>query len=346
MNKKRAHIIPIIILLLLSSWETCGQDVQFAQFYSIPTYQNPAFAGSAHYDRVSLHQRVQWPGLDAKYLTSLVSFDRFYKKYKSGIGGYLLHDRIGSDAIISNEIQLQYSYQLHLTSEIVIRSGLQLGFVTKKLDPSLTYPGQYSNEGFVGGPDPLGDQNRITKNYFDIGAGAVAFTNSVWLGFSVNHLNQPNTSFSDEFAGVPLRWTLISGYKYIINKRGNGLAKGGDELSEISITPTLHYKFQGKSDQADLGLYGVYKKYIIGVWYRGIPFKIWSNEFPNNESIVFLGGYRTNRLGISYSYGQVVSTLNDVRNIGGHEINLTYIIRPLQAKKPTKRMPCPKFFVH
>ena len=25
-----------------------AQDIQFSQFYAVPTYQNPAFAGSAH----------------------------------------------------------------------------------------------------------------------------------------------------------------------------------------------------------------------------------------------------------------------------------------------------------
>ena len=64
--------ISATILICVSS---DGQDIQFSQFYQVPTYQNPAFAGSAHKTRATVHQRIQWPSLDANYVTSFVSFD-------------------------------------------------------------------------------------------------------------------------------------------------------------------------------------------------------------------------------------------------------------------------------
>jgi hypothetical protein len=94
-----------------------------------------------------------------------------------------------------------------------------------------------------------------------------------------------------------------------------------------------------------MGVYVEYHAYVIGLWYRGIPFKTLAS-FQNNESAVLLAGYKWPRISATYSYDWVTSTLNDVKTFGAHEINITYVLRPLPKKKPTKRMPCPKFYVH
>src|SRR5690606_38165819 len=69
-----------------------AQDIQFSQFYASSMYANPAFAGSAHSGRVSSHTRYQWPRLDAKYFTTLASFDFYAPKVNSGFGIMALKD--------------------------------------------------------------------------------------------------------------------------------------------------------------------------------------------------------------------------------------------------------------
>ena len=95
-------------MTLLSSVVTYAQDVQFSQFYQVPTYQNPAFAGSAHKTRATVHQRIQWPSIDAKYTTSFASVDGYKKEYSSGFGGYILFDQQGQSSITSTQIAGQY----------------------------------------------------------------------------------------------------------------------------------------------------------------------------------------------------------------------------------------------
>jgi len=56
-----------------------AQDIQFSQFYAVTPYINPAFVGGAHALRAMVHGRYQWPGIDAKYATGLVSVDHFLK---------------------------------------------------------------------------------------------------------------------------------------------------------------------------------------------------------------------------------------------------------------------------
>src|SRR6478736_5086520 len=84
-----------------------SQDIQFSQFYNAQLYQNPGFAGAAHLPRATSHSRIQWPALDAKYITSLVSFDGFSSKFNSGFGGYVLKDWQGGSKLTSTEVAFQ-----------------------------------------------------------------------------------------------------------------------------------------------------------------------------------------------------------------------------------------------
>ncbi len=340
LNKNTAILI---IICLSINCLVKAQDVQFSQFYSVPTFQNPAFAGAGHFDKFTVHQRIQWPSLEANYLTSFASYDNYYKQYSSGFGAYLLHDRVGNGAIISNEIQLQYAYEMNLSHTWVFRFGLQLGYVSRKLDQNLTFPGQYNDQGFLGGVSPIDGIN--ARNYVDASSGGIIYSNRFWAGISSHHMNRPNTSFIENEEPLPIRWTMIAGYRIDLVRRSNGLANVSDHSEVFSVTPTVHYKFQGKSDQLDLGAYVQYHAVVLGLWYRGIPVKQLEG-FQNNESMVLLAGYKWPRISTTYSFDWVTSTLNDASTFGAHEINITYILHPLPKQKASKRMPCPKFYVH
>lgn len=320
-----------------------AQDIQFSQFYQAILYQNPAFAGSSHKTRATMHQRIQWPSLEAKYITSLVSFDTYKPEYKSGFGGYILYDQQGQSSISSTQLAAQYSYELHLNSRYALRMGLQLGWTFQNVDYSvLTFPSQFDETGIVNGAPTF---NNNVVNFVDASSGFLLYTPEFWFGFSAHHMNSPNLSFLDDVSNLPIKLSFTGGYKFLLKDYHSGLAISDDR--EVSITPTFQYKMQGKSDQFDLGAYFLYHKIVSGVWYRGIPVKVLSKEFHNNESVVLLLGVKTNNLSITYSYDWIVSTLSVANAGGSHELNIGYIFgKPNKKKRPTKRMPCPNFYVH
>ena len=326
-----------------------SQDIQFSQFYQALLYQNPAFAGSLHKDRVSFHQRIQWPNIEqygkAQYTTSFVSADTYLKRYKSGYGVTAFYDKQGDGQITSMELSGQYSYELHLNSHYTVRSGLQLGWNSRSIDyANLTFPQQYDDSGFQGTANPYASFG-ARKNYFDIGAGAVLYTSEFWLGLSGHHLNTPNQTFIEQQSELPIKFALTGGYKFVLSEDQSGLANDASS-KEISVIPTFHYKFQGKSDQFDLGVYGLYHQIVVGGWYRGIPFKKYNTRLNNNESIVLLAGYKLHNMSITYSYDWTQSTLREVGTGGAHELNITYVFGQKRWTKPTKRMPCPSFYIH
>ncbi len=320
-----------------------AQDIQFTQFYQVGLYQNPAFAGGIHRTRVSTHQRMQWPSLESKYLTSYVSLDGYNKKYNSGFGGYILYDQQGQSSISSTQLAAQYAYELHLTNRIALRMGLQLGWSFQNVDYSvLTFPSQFDETGIVNAAPSF---NKSLVNFVDASSGFILYTPEFWLGFTAHHMNTPNLSFLNDVSKLPVKFAYTGGYKIMIKKYATGLAITDNR--EVSITPTFQYKHQGKSDQFDFGTYFLYHKYIAGFWYRGIPFKVLSKEFHNNESAVFLLGMKFNSINVTYSYDWTVSTLAIARSGGSHELNLTYVFgQPKIKKNPSKRMPCPNFYTH
>jgi len=333
------RLVLICLCCYLFSYISKAQDIQFSQFYNAQLYQNPAFAGAAHGHRFNAHQRIQWPRLDAKYMTSMFSFDTYSNKHNSGFGIMAFKDWQGGTNLATSEIDLQYAYELHLTRGITVRPGLQIGYVSRSLGYGLTLPEDYNNNGYVGGSvAPAG-----TKQFIDISSGGIIYSKNLWLGFSAHHMNTPNTSFLGAVSHLPAKFAFTGGYKIWIQKKDLRRMSYLDDSKEISITPTFHYKMQGTSDQLDFGLYGIYDFLIAGFWYRGIPIKHYQPDLTNNEAIVILGGVKFQQFSVTYSYDFTISKLIRAGTGGAHEFNITYVYKKHKHIKPMKRLPCPDF---
>ncbi len=343
---KRYIKVSLIVLLVVQAMQVQCQDIQFSQFYTAALYQNPAFAGSAHFDRAMFHQRLQWPKLDGKYTTSMFSYDKFFRRYSSGFGLMVLQDFQGASNISSTEVHFQYAYEVFLNSKFTFRPGIQLGVGQRYLNYNdFVFPRNLDDNGFIPGSSKPESNNRII--YPDVSSGALVYSDNLWIGYSAHHINRPNQSFLGDIIKYPIKHAFTGGYKILMHKHLNLNYQGEDPIN-FTITPTFHYKFQGKSDQLDLGIYAMYDWLVLGFWYRGIPFKTYEKlSYLNNESYVALGGVRFGKFTVNYSYDFSVSKIGWIGQTGGaHEINLTFINQNKQKKKKKtmKRLPCPDFY--
>ncbi|GAL87706.1 hypothetical protein CHU_1690 [Sporocytophaga myxococcoides] len=335
----------LILCFILSTFtiKVKCQDIQFSQFYAASLYLNPAFAGSAHYDRITFHQRLQWPALDAKYITSYLSYDRYFEKYKSGIGAYILKDWQGKNYINSTEAALQYSFEIGISDNLALRPAIQLGLINRSTDYThLKYPDQFDDQGLTGQAtnDPHYNSNR--KTFADLGSGMVLYSNKFWFSYAGHHLNRPDQSYWNEKSVLPIKHSFTAGYR-IEAIKGNSKNHMGYVSQSLYLIPTVHYKLQGKSDQLDMGIYLFHNEYVLGVWYRGIPVKKYNSRLQNNESVVILAGWRIKELRLTYSYDFVVSKLRPARTAGAHELNITYLFNKKKTVKKLKVLPCPEF---
>jgi type IX secretion system PorP/SprF family membrane protein len=342
---KQGAIILLFILIFLG-YNSNAQDIQFSQFYAVPTYQNPAFAGTAHAARFTVHNRIQWPGINSttsgalsRYTTSYFAADNYWAKYRSGLGIQIFRDWQAGSTLSSTQVGIQYAYELPISSTFTFRPGLQLDYVDRNVDYSkLRFPEDFdNNNGWNGNIQPGGPK----RQFADVSSGVLLYSEKLWGGFAVHHMNTPNQSLSGGKSDLPAQFAVTGGYKIHLSERKHVTFL--ERAKEISITPTFHYKSQGKSDQTDIGVYFMYDQLMAGLWYRGLPFKKYPS-FRNNESIVLLLGWKYQNISIGYSYDITVSKLQTVGSGGAHELNLTYVYAKSKKYKPMKRLPCPQFF--
>lgn len=349
-----------LIIGLFIGLSTFAQDIQWAQYYGVPLFQNPAFAGAEHCDHYIFQQRLQWPGLEANHTSSYVSYDRFLYQYRSGVGGYITQDFQGislrndknypnsslsnsSIDISTTKVAAQYAYELPIDATHSVRAGLELGLMNSYLSNNFIFPSEIDPvTGYDDNADGLGSLSNFAP---DIGSGILYYSKHLYAGFAGYHLNKPSLSFFSASPNqIARKGTFMAGYKINL-KKSPTMAYLNNKVNK-SITPTMNYKFQEKSDQMDFGMYGVYDHVMFGWWYRGIPMKknpVNIDPYShNNESVVLMAGWRFNGWKWSVSYDWIVSSLTSANPRGAYEFSMAYVpCRAQKKSKPMKRLPCP-----
>jgi type IX secretion system PorP/SprF family membrane protein len=336
-----------IILLLMLSIQVYAQDPQFSQYYNAPLYLNPAFAGTGANTRLVFNFRSQWPGISSTtpYVTTAFSFDHNIESINSGVGLMVTRDRQGTGKLTSTDVSLFYSYQVNISKKWTFRPGLQATLVSRNVNyAGLVFSDQLSDNGPNGNPsnDKIAGES-ASRLYPDISGGALIYSDIFWLGLSAHHLNKPDQSFGGNKFSLPIKTSLQAGMRIPFGKQS--IKKGYSTIDvERSILPSVNFKSQGKFNQLDLGIYMIYEPMMFGVWYRGIPLKIFEG-IPSNESVIFMGGIHYHKFSFGYSYDLTVSQLALRNSNGAHEISIIYEWEiPYPKKKKGRPLPCPSFY--
>ncbi len=333
-------LLPLFFCVAVSL-QVVGQDPQFSQFYSLPLYLNPGFAGTTPEYRMVMNYRNQWIGLPQSYTTYAFSFDYNMKNLNSGFGLLATTDKAGSADLRSTNIGFLYSYKIHLGDSWVVSPGIIFGYSVRNIDYNKIILGDQLE--FGDGNSPITNDPSINNyqntTYFDFGSGILVYNEKFWGGFSLYHMNEPNNSLLEAENKLPMKMSIHAGVKI-------PLYKGPQKRNNISsIAPSFIYKKQGQFDQLDLGVHFAYNPVMIGFWYRGIPIEQNVSDRVNQDAVAFLFGLKFDQFDVGYSYDMTVSSLG--ADIGGaHEISLIYQLAMHKAKKPKRRekfIPCPTF---
>jgi type IX secretion system PorP/SprF family membrane protein len=340
----------LTVLILVNGTSVTAQDAQFSQFYAAPLYLNPAFAGSTGQARVGVNYRDQWPAIAANFTTFSAYGDYNIEDKNSGVGFIISHDREGILGLTSTSVGLIYSYDLKLTKKFSFRPGFQASVYNRSISfADLTFGNEFNAQTGQIDPTKISGENLSGQSIFfpDISLGGLFYSQNAWLGASAFHITQPNQSVAGGHDPLPIKVSVHGGYKFFFTE---GTIRTGlySVPQERSIAPVAQYRHQGQWDQMDVGMYFTWEPLVLGLWYRGIPFRE-VNGFANNESLVLLIGI-TKRgpkdvLNIGYSYDYTVSKLGPSSG-GAHEFSISYSWSTRDPRKPPKDkliIPCPKF---
>ena len=328
----------ITLYILFEIYIICqAQDPQFSQFYAVPLYLGPSYAGTTKGSRVNLNYRNQWPALGKSFTTIAFSYDHYFYKFQSGLGVLFLRDRAGEGKLGITNAGFQYSFNIIVNKYWRIRPGVHFVYTQKSIDFSaLTLP----SGDFQGTSTQHTPLEKVLA--FDFGTSILAYTNVHWFGFSVDHLTQPNLSlYETEEYKLPIKYQVFGGTR--LTKRGRLIRS----MSE-SLNGSFLFKTQGGKHQLDFGGYWYKEPLMIGVWLRALPFyKIGDKRYIfSRDALILMAGYKVENMSFAYSFDATISNLLITKTAGSHEISMMYLFNQEweRMKRPKKRpVPCPTF---
>lgn len=319
---KKIKYISVLVALILSA-ATHGQDLHFSQFFNNPLLTNPANTGfipDADY-RLGASYRNQYSNIMAvPYKTLSVYGDAqvFRNRIQNGwlgLGGVILRDVAGSGSLTSTKVYGSVAYHQMLGMSSLITAGFNVGWANKRIDQSkLTFPDQFDGKFFDNTLPTSVQLVNNNVNYFDIQAGmnyAYFPTEDIYInaGYSIHHVNQAKESFFQEDNTVDNNIAM----RHIAFL--NGIFKVNEN---IIVNPNIYYTTQARASELVLGLNGAYnlsgdgaKQLLAGLYYR------------YNDAVIPMVGLEINNIRFTFSYDVTTSSLRNFNNsLGASEFNL------------------------
>jgi type IX secretion system PorP/SprF family membrane protein len=327
----------LILMLLAFTNGVTAQDQQFTQFYAVPGYINPAFAGASVQSRISAQYRNQWAAIPGGFSAFNLAYDQYLPNINSGMGLFINYDKAGTGGLKSTGIHYQYAYEARIKRNWFFRPALQFGYVSKAIDmDKLTFYDQMVRDN---AEQSVEYGTMRPSNYFDFGTGLLTYSQKFWFGVAAFHNNNPDQSFSDaKRAPVMRKYGAHGGIR--VRVKSNSLAK-----LDNYIVVAANFQSQQEFDQLDLGVYYELSPVVLGLWYRGLPIKRNGYNTVNHDAVAVLFGFQAARYKIGYSYDVTISKLGISNSAGSHELSLVYqwANKSNTRSKKIRIMPCAKF---
>ncbi len=333
----KKYLITVILICVLSV-EMAGQSVpdpHFSQFYGNSLYLNPALAGANICPRLTGNYRNQWPKISNSFITYSASYDQYFDKISGGIGLNVIADRAGGGLLNTNMINLMYSFRLRAGIHTYMNFALQGGYIMTHLNWNELQFGEQidPNSGYnpnIGIQETPPDNDNL--GYPDFAAGwAISYKGFIYGGVAVHHLTQPKNSFySNDDGKLYMKISLHGGA--LIDLQGKGAYD--DTYGNISISPNFMYQQQDNFHQLNIGMYGTYYPFILGVWFR--------HNFENADAIIPMAGITYQSFIFAYSYDATVSKLSGATG-GAHEVTVGWQFGCNEKRRRIRAIKCPRF---
>lgn len=308
-----------IILILLFCVKVSGQDYTFSNHNIVPFSLNPALAGNANAIRIATNYRQQWMNLGNRYHTARISYDQNFYKQMCSLGFAYTYDNMSNGIFQTNEFALVYSHNIRLSDGYFIRLGIQGSLFLNYFGyGNLIFEDQYDpNSGSIN-PTTLESFENDNRIIGDFSAGiAFVMENKLTIGFSANHLSEPDNGFIDKNRNKIYR-KYVAHINYVYDfKHQSGLYKKRD-LSSTYLFINANYQHQYNFNAAYLGAGVAFKPLILGIAYK-------SNFIDSNIASAMVGVHYK---GLQLFYICDFNVSTEGNGTWAHELSLIYVIKP------------------
>jgi type IX secretion system PorP/SprF family membrane protein len=263
LNLCKRLILLIIMLVGLSGF---AQDHMYSQFFNSPIYLNPALTGQFQGDlRMNFIYRNQFTSVPGSFNYLSASIDYNIPKFGGGVGLLFTRSSEGTAYLNTNNVSGVYSYSVG-SQDFVLSFGLQAGITNRTIDwGKLVFGDQIDSRfGFIPGSVSSAELPQFNnKFYFDSGAGINLVTGEFDLGAALQHINQPNESFTGTPAKLPMRITTHASYRWDLSPEDNN-----DEEQKSYIIPSVVLYKQSTAQSYSIGFQYKRSNINAGLWYR------------------------------------------------------------------------------
>ncbi len=318
-----------------------AQDLHFSQFFNSPLLTNPANTGfipDADY-RVGINYRNQWNSiLTSPYKTMSAWGDAqlFRNKFENawmGIGGVLLSDVAGSGGLKSNKFYGSIAYHQMLGNSSLLSAGFNLGYVSKRIDPTaLKFPDQFNGKFFDATISPNIQFTNLNIDYFDMQVGlnyAYFPQENVYInaGYSIHHVNTPKETFfgdNTDAGKIPIRQIGFVNAILKVHPR-------------VIINPNIYFTTQTNAIELTAGINANYNlteygesQLIFGLYHR------------YKDAVIPVLGFETKKTAFTFSYDATVSNLSNYNNFRGG-VEFSIVKKGFYSSNENRQTMCPRF---
>ncbi len=287
-------------------------DAMFTQYWAVPTYYNPAEAGSIDFVRIRGGAKLQWVGIKNAPKSFLGSADmpiKLGKKHRLGVGALFNQESIGLYRNMLVGVQL--NYRLNWLKG-VWSFGLQPAYYDTKFKGSDVYIPE--GDDFHQPDDPELPTRDVSGNAFDLSAG-LSYTHKYFtLGISMLHILEPTVTMDGDEGGGDSEGVE---FQATLPRMAYFTALGNIPLKNtlFSLQPSLLVRTDFSRFTAEATMRATYNRFLsfgLGYRYKEAVSAMISAEFKN----FFIG----------YAYDYPLSALGKASS-GSHEVVIEYNVK-------------------
>ncbi len=302
----------VALLFAAMMGNVCAQqDPMYSMYMWNMLAIQPGYAGSADVLNATALSRIQWSAINGAPVTHSLSVHSPVNERTLGIGGNLVHDRIGRSTTTSAFADI--AYRMVVTKKYRLALGLQAGVNLASIANTKvenTDPSDPTFQADISG--------RVCPNF---GFGAYLWSSNSYLGISVpklfkNYLGRfSNEGINERFFQEATHVFITAGYVL--------------PLGTVKFKPSIMLRAtEGAPLSADISAnFFLYDKIVLGAAYR------------NGDSVTgILAVQATEQVRVGYAYDMGLSAVTRRAN-GAHELMISY--NPVYNRE---RVRSPRYF--
>lgn len=281
----KAKIVVIFFVFLIKQTIT-AQDDNDLSFFSNPTFINPAYCGTktdlsnSHFSRLGLYHYFN----NDKNLSSIkgISYDQYFVNAGAGLGIDVQKINHYRGFYSSDLMKLNYSYPIKLKGNNQLNLGINAGVEHRSINYYFPSFPDYSkfDPVFTGNLNSEPLNGNTTKYIPIVGFGALMQGKRYTIALSLNNLNQPNWSLTEnETVRKPLKLQVNSTY-FLLHKIKNNRV--------VQSHLGMYYAYQNAKQNYMLFSQNRYGKMLLDlVYYNREIYRYQTNVYQVNLGMHF-----------------------------------------------------------